>query len=162
MLCQTSVDLVRLVAVAIASCHGAIVRTVLPPPEYVYAVDGVTCTATQCMRDDPTVMYSACCVRAIHREFPDPPKRLPVTLGADDVKAGIAAIRDSINACQDYPGEGVVKMRVDVAPSGAVTAAVADPPSGDDAFDTCLAAAFRRAHFPESRGGVRIKYPILR
>jgi len=167
----------RIVAAAIASCAGAARTTLIPPPEYVYAVDGVMCTVMQCMLDDPTVAYSMCCVRAIHTEFPyPPPKRKPPpdSLTTEDVKKGIRPIRGHIDACREkYPGRGVralfrgtrgstVKIRVVVAPSGTVESAFADPPSGDDAIDACLSAAFRRARFRASETGVGFRYPIAR
>lgn len=165
----------RLVAAAIASCNGAIERNLLPPPEYVYVVDGVMCTVMQCMLDDSDVAISMCCVRAIHTEFPYPPKRKPPrppgappeTLTSADVKTSIAPIYGRLDACREkYPGPATpgvtMKVHVVVAPSGAVESSTADPPSGDDAFDACATAAFRRARFPASEKGASFRYPFFR
>ncbi|HUQ03260.1 MAG TPA: hypothetical protein VM261_12245 [Kofleriaceae bacterium] len=147
-------DLWRVIAAAIASCNGAMQVALAPPPdelpaaeEYVYAVDGVTCTVMQCMVDDAELAWSMCCVRAIHTEFPyPPPKRKPPpppgsppeTLSRDDVVRGIAAIRDEIDVCRDRrsprrkdgvrPSDagasaGTLKVSVVVSPDGTVESA---------------------------------------
>lgn len=170
-------DILRLLTAAIAACAGAAERNLLPPPEYVYAVDGVACTVMQCMLDDPAVMHSSCCVRAIHAEFPyPPPKRTkpppgspPETLVRDQVAAGIAAVRARFEGCRSKHGEArdpsarpTVRLRVVVAPDGSVESAELEPPSGDPSFDACIVAAARRARFAKSLKGVRFAYPVQR
>lgn len=170
-------DIFRLLAAAIATCAGAAERNLLPPPEYVYAVDGVTCTVMQCMLDDPAVMYSSCCVRAIHTEFPyPPPKRVkpppgspPETLVRDQVAAGIAGVRGRFEGCRSKHGEArdagarsTIRLRVVVAPDGSVESAELDPASADPPFDACIIAAARHARFAKSLKGVRFAYPIRR
>jgi hypothetical protein len=171
------VDIFRLMAAAIATCAGAAQTHLLPPPERVYAVDGVMCTVMQCMLDDPAVMHTMCCVRAIHTEFPYPPRKKPKpppgsppeTLAREHVVTGMAPVKAHLAGCQSKHGaahDGAVRerlrLRMVVAPDGTVEHAALDPPSADARFDACILAAAQRARFATSREGVRFAYPITR
>ncbi len=182
-------DPIHAVIAMLASCTAMVspvVTTAIDPDhapaeEYVYAVDGVLCTAMRCMLDDD-LGATMCCVRAIHATFPYRPTRKtrtkttaidaePERLTPADVKAGLAAVRPRIDGCRDrYGGRDPresVKVRVRITPEGA-TAEVTVVPREDEgearhpAFERCVVTAMARARFRRSQTGATFSYPVWR
>jgi TonB family protein len=76
------------------------------------------------------------------------------------ISEGVAKVKSAITACGTSTVKGIVKVRVIVAPSGAVTNAEIDR-TPDAALGACVAAAMTKATFKPTKTGGSFSYPFV-
>jgi len=93
----------------------------------------------------------------------DADESLPDTLGQEQIKTGMSAVRSKVQACfEKYQVPGLAKLNVSISKAGAVTSArimgdFASSPTGD-----CVVAAVKGATFPRFKGKpLSISYTFL-
>ncbi len=94
-------------------------------------------------------------------EPPKPSSGLPATLDKSMIQSSMSSVKPAVIVCGEaYPVKGTVSLRVDVAPSGAITGltvrAAPDPGLGE-----CVASAVRKASFPQTDNGGSFGYPFV-
>lgn len=90
---------------------------------------------------------------------------LPETLGATEIKAGVAPVKDQAKSCGSKHGAAAgesVKVKLSIAgATGAVTSAAAEPPHAGTPLGNCVAAALKKATFKKFRkASLGAVYPV--
>ena len=85
--------------------------------------------------------------------------RPKAALDRADISGAVSRIRPAITACGDGRFHGMVKARIEVAPSGEVASVAVTPE--DAAVAACVATAVRDAKFPATVGGGSFSYPFV-
>jgi predicted Zn finger-like uncharacterized protein len=80
---------------------------------------------------------------------------LPETLTTNDIKAGVAPVKDAAKSCGSKHGAAAgdkVKVKLSISgTTGAVTSAAAEPPFNGTPLGNCVAAALKKAQFKKFR-----------
>jgi len=86
----------------------------------------------------------------------------PAALTAEQIRQGMAKIRVRVQRCANQDGgNGVIKLKVVIAPGGAVTAVTLHEPAASTPAAECVRAAVKLARFPAFSGKpVTIVHPF--
>ena len=108
-----------------------------------------------------TSYRGACCAALRAPRAPAPSDGLPEALDPPSISRAIDAVKARVAACAGPPRAGghVVKARIHVDATGAVTAVTSD--AHDATLDACLSAAVHHAVFPRTRAGGAFTYPFV-
>ncbi len=83
-------------------------------------------------------------------------------VGRADISSGIAAVRDRVNGCARRNGfRGMAKATIVIAPEGKPSSVAIDGDVGSRDFQSCLAAAVKKARFPRARQATTVRYPFV-
>ena len=108
----------------------------------------------------------ACCARyklagGEARVISAPAAGLVDRLDRQMIQAGISPIKQAVSSCgRRHDGKGVVNLRVQVAPTGAVTSVTVRSAPGD-ALGACVADVVRTATFGKTGRGGSFGYPFM-